>query len=67
MVELPEYRPPQNSWEISYVISTYKYWWDIGIERAEIIKNLSYKRRKELRLWMEWNINSKWCRDHHRL
>ena len=57
-------KEPQNSWEVSYVISIRKPHIDTKITREELVKLIRRDRLSELRSWADRYFCHKWFLEH---
>lgn len=57
-------RGPENSWEVSYVISVRKPHIKLGGSNEEFFRAVGWRRAKELRQWAEEEFDHYWLLQH---
>lgn len=55
---------PLNSYEVSYVIKTFRPNYKVGMSFVELNRIIGKDRIKELVLWGNYNFNRNWFLDH---
>jgi hypothetical protein len=55
---------PQNSWEVSYILSIFRPKLDIGIKQSHLFFTIGADRCRVLREWAEQFFGPKWVKEH---
>lgn len=57
-------REPENSYEVSYVISYKRPKIELGIAKNDIFRIVGPGRARELREWSNKEFDGRWLKDH---